>query len=529
MTRTGHEGVLHYLLAAHAGRQPEKPFLTLEERTLTYGQVESASNRLARGLARLGVVKGERVVVMMPNGIDMALVWFALCKLGAVMVPMNQSYRGGILLHQVNNCEPAFAVLHSEFVALFHELRERLTPWRQVVLCDADDASIEQARQLAEVHPFETLFKQTDAALPQVVEIWDPMAVMYTSGTTGLSKGVLYGHGQAYAAAVPMAGPMSPDDILYSFSPMHHVALPVLFGAALMHGASIALRPWFSVQHFWPDIRRYRATTVMLLGAVANFVYRQPPRQDDRNHALRKVMMVPLMRELDDFRSRFDCQVFTWFNMTEVNTPIHSDGFHLVNGRSCGRVRPGTAARLVDAHDEPVAVGQVGELVLRTDAPWELNLGYWNMPQETLEAFRNQWFHTGDLFTQDAGGNFYYVDRLKDAIRRRGENISSFEVETEINQHSAVLESAAVAVPADDSEDEIKVTVVLKPGAALGEAELISYLEQHMPLFMIPRYLHILDEPLQKTPTGKIRKGPLREAGIAGCWDRFASVSHRGR
>jgi crotonobetaine/carnitine-CoA ligase len=466
---------------------------------------------------------------MMPNGIAMALVWFALCKLGAVMVPMNQAYRGGILLHQVNNCEPACAVVHAEFVAVFHDVRERLAPLRQLVLCDADDACSDQARQIAEVEWLETFFEESDAALPPVVEIWDPMAIMYTSGTTGPSKGVLYGHGQAYAAAAPMAIPMASDDILYCFSPMHHVALPVLFGAALMHGATIALRPWFSAQHFWSDIRRYRATAVMLLGGVANVLYRQPPRADDRNHTLRKVMMVPLMRELDDFRNRFDCQVFTWFNMTEVNTPIHSEGFALVNGRSCGRVRSGTSARLVDAHDEPVPVGQVGELVLRTDEPWELNLGYWKMPEQTLEAFRNQWFHTGDLFTRDRDGNFYYVDRLKDAIRRRGENISSFEVEAEINQHPSVLEAAAVAVPADEVEDEIKATVVLKPGAALGEAELISFLEPRMPHFMIPRYLQIVDEPLQKTPTGKIQKGPLRDAGTAGCWDRAATATRNVR
>ncbi len=523
------ERVLHYLLHEHAARQPDKAFLTLGERTLSYAQTESASNRLARGLARLGVAKGERVVVMMPNGIEMALVWLALCKLGAVMVPMNQSYRGGILLHQVNNSDAACVVLHAGFVALFHELRDRLAPLRHVVVCDADAASNEQARVLGVVHAFESLFDESDATLPPVVEIRDPMAILYTSGTTGPSKGVLFGHGQAYAAAAPMSGPMAPDDVLYYFSPMHHVALPILFGATLMHGASIVLRPWFSAEHFWPDVRRHRVPAAMMLGAVANFLYRQPPRDDDRDHTLRKVLMVPLMKELDDFRRRFDCRVFTWFNMTEVNTPIHSDGFDLVNNRSCGRVRAGTSARLVDANDETVAVGQVGELVLRTDEPWALNLGYWRQPEKTLEAFRNQWFHTGDLFTQDADGNFYFVDRLKDAIRRRGENISSFEVEAEINQHPAVLESAAVPVPADEAEDEIKAVVVLKPGAVLGEVELMEHLKPRMPYFMVPRYVQIVTEPLQKTPTGKVQKGPLRDAGTTGCWDRVAAGYQVGR
>lgn len=523
MHQKSRERVLHYLLHERAARHPDKVFLTLGERTLSYAQTDAASNRLARGLTRLGVCKGERVVVMMPNGIDMALVWLALCKLGAVMVPINQSYRGGILLHQVNNSDAACVVLHAEFVALFYELRERLAPLRQIVFCGDGAAANQQAHELGTVHTFESLFDASDAALPPAVEIWDPMAILYTSGTTGPSKGVLYGHGQAHAAAVPMAGPMAHDDVIYFFSPMHHVALPVLFGAALLHGASLVLRPWFSVEHFWPDVRRHRATTAMMLGTIANFLYRQPPRDDDREHTLRKVLMVPLIRELDDFRQRFDCRVFTWFNMTEVNTPIHSNGFDLVNNRSCGQLRAGTSARLVDANDEPVAVGQVGELALRTDEPWELNLGYWRQPEKTMEAFRNQWFHTGDLFTRDADGNFYYVDRLKDAIRRRGENISSFEVEAEINQHPAVLECAAVAVPADEAEDEIKVVVVLKPGALLAEVELMEYLKPRMPYFMVPRYVQIVTEPLLKTPTGKVQKGPLRDASTTGCWDRVAA------
>ena len=521
--------ILHQLLQERADRDPDKIFLTQDERTLSYAQTESTTNRLAHGLARLGATRGERVLVMMPNGIDMALVWLALCKLGAVMVPMNQAYRGGILLHQINDSGAALAVLHASFVSRLHELRDRLAPLRHLVLCEADAEAQAQAAELGELHAFETLPDTHDAPPATQVDAWDPMAILYTSGTTGPSKGVLYGHGQAWAAAEPMALPLAAEDVLYFFSPMHHVALPVLFGAALLHGASIVLRPWFSVEQFWPDVRRHAATAVMMLGAVAHFIQRQPPRDDDREHTLRKVLMVPLLREREDFCLRFDCRVFTWFNMTVVNTPIHSDGFELVDNRSCGRVRAGTTARLVDANDRAVASGAVGELVLRTDDPWQLNLGYWRQPEKTLEAFRNQWFHTGDLFTQDSAGNFYFVDRLKDAIRRRGENISSFEVEAEINQHPAVLESAAVAVPADESEDEIKAVIVLQPGAALDELELTHFLQSRLPYFMIPRYIQIVTEPLAKTPTGKVQKHPLRESGVSACWDRAAAGHSIGR
>jgi crotonobetaine/carnitine-CoA ligase len=249
------------------------------------------------------------------------------------------------------------------------------------------------------------------------------------------------------------------------------------------------------------------------------FVYNQPVQEDDSRHFLRKVTMIPLIDELDDFRERFGVQVLTAFNMTEISSPLASNGFNLVNERSCGRVRPGAQVRIVDENDEEVPPNQIGELIVRTDDPWTMNAGYWQMPEKTAEAWRNQWMHTGDGFTRDEEGNFYFVDRLKDAIRRRGENISSFEVESEINTHPAVLESAAIAVPSEHSEDEIKAVVIPHPGQTLEPEELIWYLEPRMPYFMIPRFIEIADE-LPKTPTEKVQKKVLREAGVnENTWD----------
>jgi crotonobetaine/carnitine-CoA ligase len=232
--------------------------------------------------------------------------------------------------------------------------------------------------------------------------------------------------------------------------------------------------------------------------------------------------MPPLIKNLDEFKMRFGIpNVATLFNMTEVSTPLCTD-FDLSDYASCGRPRPGVTARIVDEFDEPVPVGATGELILRSDNAWEFNLGYWRQPEKTAEAWRNQWLHTGDLFSQDQDGNFYFRDRLKDAIRRRGENISSYEIEREIDAHPSVLESAAVAVPSPFGEEEVKVVVAIRPGAALTPEDLITHLMLRLPSYMLPRFVEVCSTELPKTPTGKIRKDSLREAGSASAWDRDA-------
>jgi len=228
-------------------------------------------------------------------------------------------------------------------------------------------------------------------------------------------------------------------------------------------------------------------------------------------------------KDLEGFKARFNVtHVTTLFNMTEVSSPIAADGWNLVNTQSCGRPRPGVTARIVDENDEPLPPGKTGELVLRADDPWEFNSGYWQNPGATAEAWRNQWLHTGDGFQYDEDGNFYFVDRIKDCLRRRGENISSFEVEVEVDAHPAILESAAVAVPSEHSEDELKVVAALKPGCTVEAADLLEFLKTRLPAYMVPRYLEIRAEELPKTPTGKVQKVLLRATGTTGAWDREA-------
>ncbi len=521
--------VYHYLLEDHARRHPDKPLLMMHDQVMSYAEVDRAANRIGRGFAAAGVTKGDRVLVMLPSSIDYALVWLGLCKIGALMVPVNEAYKAGMLRHQANNSGAKLAVIWDGHLGPWHEVAEELMTLKSVfVYQTAASPPPNPPPSRGRVSewtclPFDALFHPDDSPLPPAVEYYDPMAIFYTSGTTGPSKGVLYSYAQAHATAMPPARLCAPDDVFYMTLPMFHVGLSHMFGIVIIAGATMAVRGKFSVSNFWSDIRHYKATFSILLSTMPNFLLSQPESPADRDHTLKKLIMIPLLKDLDAFRDRFGVRnITTLFNMTEVSCPISADGFNLVNNQSCGRPRPGVEARIVDEFDEPLPPGKTGELVLRANNPWEFNLGYWQNPQVTAEAWRNQWLHTGDGFQMDADGNFYFVDRIKDCLRRRGENISSFEVEIEVDAHPAVLESAAVAVPSELSEDELKVVAALKPGCSVEPPELLAFLKARLPAYMVPRYIEIRADELPKTPTGKVQKVLLRASGTMGAWDREA-------
>jgi crotonobetaine/carnitine-CoA ligase len=290
----------------------------------------------------------------------------------------------------------------------------------------------------------------------------------------------------------------------------------------LSRGGSIALVDSFSTEEFWPTVRETETTFVLLLGAMTNFLMKRPPGPDDRNHPLKKVVIAPLAEDSALFAERFGVEAYTLYNMTEISTPIVS-GRNPAKPGSCGKARPGVALRLVDENDCEVEPGKVGELIVRTDAPWALNSGYYKNPEATAAAWRNGWFHTGDAFRQDEDGTYFFVDRVKDAIRRRGENISSFEVEAEVAAHPCVNEAAVVPVPSELSEEEVLCVVAPVPGRTVDPKELIDFLIPRLPHFMVPRYVRIL-AALPKTPTQKIQKHLLRTEGLtADTWDREAA------
>jgi crotonobetaine/carnitine-CoA ligase len=308
--------------------------------------------------------------------------------------------------------------------------------------------------------------------------------------------------------------------------PIFHIGGAFIATVALCTGSSIAVVSYFRTEAFWDQVCELEVTSAFLLGAMATFLLKQPPHPRDRDHRLRMVFIVPLGQSGPAFRKRFGVDVFTLFNMTEICTPLISSA-NPAKDSICGRPRAGVEVRLVDENDCSVGDGEVGQLILRTEAPWAMNHGYNNNPQATADAWRNGWFHTGDAFIRDSDGDYRFVDRLKDAIRRRGENISSYEIEVELLSHPSVREAAAIPVPSESSEDEVLVVLAPASGASIDPEEIIRHLLPRMARHMVPRFIRIIDE-LPKTPTAKVEKHILRAEGLtADTWDRERIVIRR--
>jgi len=526
MTRSWHDKripapedcVLRHVLERRAAQTPDKVFAIFADGTSwTYRQTLTVTRKAALGFQRLGVKQGEHVLSWLPNGPDAIRVWFGLNYIGAVYVPVNLAYRGRILEHVIDNSDAALIVAHADLHSRLADIdRARL---RQAVVIGGTATAIAGMT----THDADALSPAGEPVPPsRDILPWDTQTIIYTSGTTGPSKGVLTSYVHLYTAATESFFFLGTDDRFMVNLPMFHVGGAGPVYAMLLLGASISVVDAFDTASFWQVVTRTAATSTVLLGVMATFLVKRAPGPEDRAHTLRSAIMVPLCEDSETFSQRFGCDVYTVFNMTEVSSPI-------VSGRnpgpltSAGKPRAGIEVRIVDENDCEVVPGEAGELIVRADRPWSMNHGYNKNPEATARAWRNGWFHTGDAFRTDADGNYFFVDRMKDAIRRRGENISSFEVETEVCAHPAVKEAAAVAVASEHAEDEVLVAVSLADGASLDPAELIHFLVPRMAHFMVPRYVRVVAE-LPKTPTQKVQKHLLRSEGItADTWDREAA------
>jgi crotonobetaine/carnitine-CoA ligase len=509
--------VVRYLIDRWAAERGDQPYVLFDGgQSWTYRELRERVVAVAVGLQRQGVRQGEHVLCWQPNTPEMLLTYYALNYLGAVYVPINTAYRGGVLEHVIENSDARLAVVHADLVPRLKEVR--LAQLERLVVTGAAEVP---PSPLPATH-FSTLpgSPQDLQPLARPIEPWDTQSIIYTSGTTGPSKGVLSSYLHMYTNPGPEAWYfIDGSDRFLVNMPMFHIGGMGLSFAMLARGGSIVLPERFSTDTFWPLVRETQTTAVFLLGVMATFLLKAPAGPQDRDHRVRKCFIVPLSDGADEFHRRFGVDVYTIFNMTEISSPIVSEPNPSVRG-TCGKVRPGVEVRLVDEHDCEVAVGQVGEMIVRTDRPWAMNSGYYKNAEATARAWRNGWFHTGDAFRQDLAGNFFFVDRIKDAIRRRGENISSFEVEAEIVRFPSVREAAAVAVPSDIGEDEVMAIVAPAPGQTVDPAALIDFLRERMAYFMIPRYVRILPE-LPKTPSAKVLKADLRRQGITpDTWDR---------
>ncbi|HEY4039794.1 MAG TPA: AMP-binding protein [Burkholderiaceae bacterium] len=522
------------VLEHQARSRADLPFLSwLEGPPQSFAQVNTTANRLAHGLRAFGVSHGERVCILLPNCPEFIYAWFALAKLGAVEVAISDAYKGSFLAHPLRLSRSRVLIAGDELAQQLVQIEDDLPDLEQVVIVrtapSSRDAPVPRFRRLR-ISPFENLLSG-DTANPEArVNPRDVAAVLMTSGTTGPSKGVVMPHSQFYFFAeedVQLTRLRQTDVYMTAFPLFHGNAQFLTVYPCLIAGAQVALYPRFSASDWAGRARRSGATVTNLLGATMAFILAQPPSPDDRAHRVRCIYAAPLSPGLGErFAERFGVTEYVdGFGQTEIsNVFMTPPGAERPAGASGVLVSQWFEAKLIDSEtDEEVPEGAVGELVVRNKAPGIMSQGYLGMPEKTLETWRNLWFHTGDALRRDCAGWYYFVDRVKDALRRRGENISSFEVEAGVSSHPAVAECAVIGVRADQDagEDEVMACVVVKEGLAISHAELIAWCDARMPAFMVPRYIEFLPA-LPRTETQKIRKRELRERGVtASTWDRI--------
>ena len=502
--------VLRYVLDRFAAAKPDATVAVFEDGARwTWRDLRDRTQRLAAALQALGVRQGDPVVVWLPNGKEALEAYCAAGYMGAVYVPINTAYRGDLLAHVVENSGAKVILAHRELIP---RLREIDTAALETVVAVGPEPV--PVNDLAALTRDDALARAGALApLDHDIEPWETQSIIYTSGTTGPSKGVLSSYFHNYVGMCRDVWTCVEDDDRYMINlPMFHIGGCFIVHSMLCRGGSVAMVDGFRTGRFWDLVRETESTVVFLLGVMAAFLLKEPESERDRDHPLRCAFIVPFTEDATRFHGRFGVTVHTIFNMTEISTPIISPPNPTVAGY-CGRARDGVTLRVVDDNDIEVPPGTIGQLVIRTDQPWAMNHGYYRNPEATAAAWRNGWFHTGDAFRMTADGEFHYVDRLKDAIRRRGENISSIEVETQVNAHPAVQECAAIAAPSEFGEDEVMVVLAPKAGMTVDPAELIDFLLPRMAHFMVPRYVRILPD-LPKTPTNKVEKYLLRKDGV---------------
>ena len=511
------------ILADRAARIGDRPFLTIDGRRYSFGEVFEHSQARARGFQALGVGPQQPVLIMLDNSAEFVFSWFALTLLNAICVPVNTAYAGDMLAYVIRDSGAKVAItdtsLAPAFADLAPEARARLT---SIVASGASGLPSNGSFVRLE----NVLVPQGPTVLAPATPA-DTSLIAYTSGTTGPSKGVVLscGHNlQTVQTCINSVG-IRPDDVIFSPLPLFH-GMSRTMGTlpALVLGAEIHLGRRFSASSFWTEVQESGATVGVTVFTIPPILKGKAPSAADRNHRLR--VLFNAHHDLE-FEERFGARIVEAHGMTEVGLTVHTQYSERKLG-AAGRAAEDWEVALFDEHDRPVAVGAVGELVVRPRQPGLMMDGYLNKPEATLAACRNLWFHTGDLMRQDEDGYFFFAGRKKERIRRRGENISAYEVEAAVEQHPEIVECAVLGVPAGDGEDDVYLVAVRRSGASLAPEELAAWLRTRLPKFMVPRYVEFRDS-LPKTGSGKLEKYRLAETvPAAAAWDgqRVASPTH---
>jgi crotonobetaine/carnitine-CoA ligase len=507
-------------------------------RSITNAAFDDMALGVADALRMLGVAPGDCVVTVSDSCIQAYANWIGICWLGAMEVPVNPEFRGQSLIYGISDSKAKILITSNVHLTKLLGVIDQLPYVEHILTADETVPESIVPHGRVQIQTLASAGKNAPRGDYPPPQLTDPYAVIYTSGTTGPSKGVVVPWGGLQYAALNR---MFADDVAESYQdpafyspwPIFHASSRTGLAFVAERGGRLVVRARLSASGFWDDIKRFACTHAHLIG-VAGFLYMQPERPDDADNTLRRVLMNPVLAEYRAFERRFGVIVSTGWGMTEIGFPMATTD--LPNAKTCGTISPLYEARIVDEAGLDMPDGEVGQLIIRPKRPWLLLKEYLGKPEATQAAWRDGWFYTGDALRRESDGHYYFVDRVADYMRVRGNNVSSVEVENEVRSHPDVADVAAVGVPASvaqalasasparmaTTEDEIKLVVLRRPGSCLTESGLLDYLIPRLPRFMTPRFIEFVDE-LPRTATGKIQKKSLRaDLMSANTWDRVA-------
>jgi crotonobetaine/carnitine-CoA ligase len=524
----GQQDTVIAALERAVSKHPNRVLLDFSGEFHTYGDVDRQSTRLAHALAALGVQPGHTVVTMLDNNVDAVLCWFAINKLCAVSVPINTALKGEFLRHQIADAGAALVVCEAAYVERIAAVSDGLPDVKLVLTRGEPGDGRCGTLPLASLKGHRG---HDDSAFERKPNPWELACLIYTSGTTGPSKGCMisYNYMCNLARLQLRAGPANEHDVTITPLPLFHMnAMCVGVLASILVGARVAFVPRFSVSNFWPEVERSGATIASILGSMGAMLANAPDTEAGQRckGQIHTVRGNPFTEEVKAiWRERFGAKQVggNGYGLTEAAVITSLAGGEYAAPGSSGTRIPDFDVRIVDDLDREVPAGTSGEIVVRPLRPDIMFMGYWRRPEDTLKIMRNLWLHTGDIGKFDEQGFFYFVDRKKDYLRRRGENISSFEMEAAFARHPALAEVAVHAVPSDKGEDDVKVTAMLRPDMTLSPEDLFRWAIDAVPYYALPRYIEFRDS-LPKNPQGRVLKYELRDEGCTPTtWDQETS------
>lgn len=509
--------LLPKMLTLQARQAGDTEFLITDERRLTFAEAEQVANSIAAGLQEMGVGKGDRVAFYLDNGWEPVLIALAVNKLGAVWVPINTDYKGAWLQDTVVRSRCNVLITEVALQDRLVEIADSLPAMKWIIKGDSSAFKLKDALSFDALCDHPPLTPDYDG-----MDYGDTCAILWTSGTTGKSKGVLQSHNcwiRPIAEAASIYFNSREGDVIYNVLPLYNSGawITAIF-RALYEGIPVVIEKRFSVSTFWDRIRQFKATQTFTLGAMHMFLWNTPPGPNDRNHTLRVAQMVPMPEQLrEPFAQRFGIELLPMGLGQSEAMVIFTPAFHMgkIPFASLGHPLPDMEVALLDDDGHPVAEGEVGEICIKCLKPHIIFNGYFDDEAATAEAFKDGWYHTGDM-GKYADGTYWFVDRKKDALRYAGRNISSMEVEMIVRKHPAVKDVAAYGIPStlSQGESELALQIVLKPDASVSYEDMAKFINDNAPYYFVPQYMEFV-ESLPYTPTNKVQKYRLREQGIS--------------